>query len=91
MDAGDAVAAAESAAAGVASGAIDAFSAAAVASSSDNEAMEEDGMMEVDIEPIRIAIDKGPNVYRKRIREMVEAEETEYLGDPEGPTFVQHD
>ena len=41
--------------------------------------------------PIRIAIDKGPNVYRKRIREMVEAEETEYLGDPEGPTFVQHD
>ncbi|MEM7117832.1 MAG: BMP family protein [Chloroflexota bacterium] len=52
----DAVAAAESAASGVASGAIDAFSAAAVAGSSDDETMEDDGMMEVDIEPIRIAI-----------------------------------
>ncbi|MCC1493981.1 aromatic ring-hydroxylating dioxygenase subunit alpha [Cognatishimia sp. F0-27] len=41
--------------------------------------------------PIRIAIDKGPNVYRKRIRDLVEAEATEYLGEPERPTFVQHD
>lgn len=41
--------------------------------------------------PIRIAIDKGPNVYRKRIRDLVEAESTEDLGEPERPTFVQHD
>ena len=41
--------------------------------------------------PIRIAIDKGPNVYRKRIRDLVETEATEYLGEPERPTFVQHD
>lgn len=41
--------------------------------------------------PIRIAIDKGPNVYRKRIRDLIEAEATEDLGEPEKPTFVQHD
>ena len=41
--------------------------------------------------PIRIAIDKGPNVYRKRIRDLVEAEATEDLGAPEGPSFIQHD
>lgn len=41
--------------------------------------------------PIRIAIDKGPNVYRKRIRDLIEFETTEDLGEPEKPTFVQHD
>lgn len=41
--------------------------------------------------PIRIAIDKGPNVYRKRIRDLVELEATEDLGEPLHPTFVQHD
>lgn len=41
--------------------------------------------------PIRIAIDKGPNVYRKRIRELVEAEATEDLGAPEKPVYVHHD
>lgn len=41
--------------------------------------------------PIRIAIDKGPNVYRKRIRDLIEAETTEDLGAPVRPTFVQHD
>ena len=41
--------------------------------------------------PIRIAIDKGPNVYRKRIRDLVEAEATEDLGEPVHPVFVQHD
>jgi hypothetical protein len=41
--------------------------------------------------PIRIAIDKGPNVYRKRIRDLVELEATEDLGAPLHPTFVQHD
>lgn len=41
--------------------------------------------------PIRIAIDKGPTVYRKRIRDLVEAEATEDLGAAEGPSFIQHD
>ena len=40
--------------------------------------------------PIRIAIDKGPTVYRKRIRELVEAESVNDLGDPVDPTFVHH-
>ncbi len=41
--------------------------------------------------PIRIAIDKGPTVYRKRIRELVEAERVHDLGDPVNPTYVHHD
>jgi phenylpropionate dioxygenase-like ring-hydroxylating dioxygenase large terminal subunit len=41
--------------------------------------------------PVRIAIDKGPNVYRKRIRDLVEAESTEHLGDPIAPAFVYKD
>ncbi len=41
--------------------------------------------------PVRIAIDKGPNVYRKRIRDLVEAEATEDLGAPVAPSFIQHD
>ena len=39
--------------------------------------------------PIRIAIDKGPTVYRKRIRELVEAEAVENLGEPINPVFRQ--
>lgn len=41
--------------------------------------------------PIRIAIDKGPNVYRKRIREAIEAERTLDLGPAEGASFHHHD
>ncbi|MEM1307519.1 MAG: aromatic ring-hydroxylating dioxygenase subunit alpha [Pseudomonadota bacterium] len=41
--------------------------------------------------PIRIAIDKGPNVYRKRIRDLVEAERTNDLGAPVRPSYVMHD
>ena len=41
--------------------------------------------------PIRIAIDEGPTVYRKRIRDLLDAEMTEELGPPESPTFVHHD
>ena len=41
--------------------------------------------------PIRIAIDKGPNVYRKRIRDLIAAESIEELGDPVAPVFVHHD
>ncbi len=41
--------------------------------------------------PIRIAIDKGPNVYRKRIRDLIEAERTHDLGEAVEPSFVHHD
>jgi hypothetical protein len=41
--------------------------------------------------PIRIAIDKAPNVYRKRIRDLIAAEATEDLGEPVAPSFIQHD
>ncbi len=41
--------------------------------------------------PIRVAIDKGPNVYRKRIRDMIVSESTEDLGEPVKPVFIQHD
>lgn len=40
--------------------------------------------------PIRIAIDKGPTVYRRRIRDRLEQESTEDLGEPVKPTFVYH-
>ncbi len=38
--------------------------------------------------PVRIAIDKGPTVYRKRIREMIEAETVDHLGEPVAPVFL---
>ena len=38
--------------------------------------------------PVRIAIDKGPTVYRKRIRERIEAEAVEHLGEPVAPVFL---
>lgn len=41
--------------------------------------------------PIRIAIDKAPNVYRKRIRDLVEAERIDDLGEAIEPTYVHHD
>ncbi|RMF36823.1 MAG: aromatic ring-hydroxylating dioxygenase subunit alpha [Alphaproteobacteria bacterium] len=41
--------------------------------------------------PIRIAIDKAPNVYRKRIRDLIEAERTRDLGAPVKPAYVHHD
>lgn len=41
--------------------------------------------------PIRLAIDKGPTVYRKRIRELIEAEQTHDLGEPVKPSYVHHD
>lgn len=55
------------------------------------EAIHEEEQRPAKRKPIRIAIDKGPNVYRKRIRDLIEAESTEYLGEPERPVFVQHD
>ena len=41
--------------------------------------------------PVRIAIDKGPMVYRKRIRDLIESERTEDLGAAEGASFHFHD
>ncbi|MEP2642704.1 aromatic ring-hydroxylating dioxygenase subunit alpha [Roseobacter sp.] len=41
--------------------------------------------------PIRIAIDKAPNVYRKRIRDLIAEEATEDLGDPTHSSFINHD
>jgi vanillate O-demethylase monooxygenase subunit len=41
--------------------------------------------------PIRIAIDAAPNVYRKRIRDLVAAEAQEDTGAAERPSFVFHD
>ncbi len=41
--------------------------------------------------PIRLAIDKGSTVYRKRIRDLVEAERIESMGEPVAPSYVHHD
>ena len=41
--------------------------------------------------PVRIAIDKAPNVYRARLRELVAAEATEDLGEAERPSFIHAD
>ena len=41
--------------------------------------------------PIRIAIDKGPLVYRKRINDLIELERTEDLASDPSPAFVYHD
>lgn len=41
--------------------------------------------------PIRIAIDKGPLVYRKRINDLLELERTEDLASDPSPAFVYHD
>ena len=41
--------------------------------------------------PIRTAIDKGPEVYRKRSRKLVEAEWTQDLSEPADPTYMLHD
>ncbi len=41
--------------------------------------------------PLRIAIDKGPLVYRKRIHELIELERTEDIASDPSPAFVYHD
>ena len=41
--------------------------------------------------PIRIAIDKGPMVYRKRISELIEQERTQDLASNPTPAYVYHD
>lgn len=41
--------------------------------------------------PIRIAIDKAPTVYRKRIRDLIAEEATQDLGAATAPSFINHD
>ncbi len=41
--------------------------------------------------PIRVAIDKAPTVYRKRIRDLLAEEATEVLQEVEAPSFINHD
>jgi len=40
--------------------------------------------------PIRLAIDKGPTVYRRRVREQLAAEATDEVIDARGATFIYH-
>lgn len=54
------------------------------------EAVHEEEQRPQTRKPVRIAIDKGPTVYRKRIRELIEAEAVEELGEPVNPVFMQH-
>ena len=55
------------------------------------EAIHEEEQRPQSRRPIRIAIDKGPNVYRKRIRDLMETEAVEDLGEPVAPVYVDHD
>ena len=54
------------------------------------EAIDEQEQLPQKRKPIRLAIDKGPLVYRRRIRDLLDAESTEDLGEPEHPTFIHH-
>jgi len=55
------------------------------------EAVHESEQRQQHRRPVRIAIDKGPTVYRKRIRELVEAEAVDHLGEPVAPVYRHHD
>ncbi|MBX2879297.1 MAG: aromatic ring-hydroxylating dioxygenase subunit alpha [Granulosicoccus sp.] len=55
------------------------------------EAIDEQEALPQKRKPIRIAIDKGPTVYRRRIRELIEQEGTENLGEPVDSSFVYHE
>jgi vanillate O-demethylase monooxygenase subunit len=53
------------------------------------EAIHEEEQRPQQRKPVRIAIDKGPTVYRKRIRERIAAEAIDDLGEPVNPSFHQ--
>ena len=55
------------------------------------EAVQEEENRPAKRRPIRIAIDKGPLVYRKRINDLIELERTEDLASDPSPAFVYHD
>lgn len=52
------------------------------------EAIEEQEQLPQTRKPIRLAIDKGPTVYRSRIRDCLEQESTEHLGEAVRPVFL---
>jgi len=54
------------------------------------EAIEEQEQLAQKRKPIRLGIDKGPTVYRRRIRDLLESESTEDLGEAVQSTFVHH-
>ena len=54
------------------------------------EAIDEQERLPQKRKPIRLAIDKGPMVYRRRIRDLTDAENTEDVGEAVHPTFVHH-
>ncbi|WP_118133031.1 aromatic ring-hydroxylating dioxygenase subunit alpha [Oceanicella sp. SM1341] len=55
------------------------------------EAVQEEESRPQKRRPIRIAIDKGPMVYRKRISELLERERTHDVASDPTPAFVYHD
>ncbi len=55
------------------------------------EAVQEEEARPQKRRPIRIAIDKAPLVYRKRINDLLELERTEDLASDPSPAFVYHD
>jgi len=55
------------------------------------EAVQQEELRPAKRRPIRIAIDKGPLVYRKRINDLLELERTEDLASDPSPAFVYHD
>lgn len=55
------------------------------------EAIQEEEERPQSRRPIRIAIDKGPLVYRKRIAELIERERTEHVEAVPSPAYVYHD
>ena len=54
------------------------------------EAIDEQEQLPQKRKPIRLGIDKGPMVYRRRIRERLDAESTEDLGHAERSTYIHH-
>ncbi|ETA50285.1 aromatic ring-hydroxylating dioxygenase subunit alpha [Ponticoccus alexandrii] len=55
------------------------------------EAVQEEELRPQKRRPLRIAIDKGPLVYRKRINDLLELERTEDIASDPSPAFVYHD
>jgi len=56
------------------------------------EAIDEQERLPQKRKPIRLAIDKGPTVYRRRIRDLAEAETTDVdIDEPLRPTYVHHE
>ncbi len=55
------------------------------------EAIEEQEKLPQKRKPIRLAIDKGPTVYRRRIRDMADQENTDVADEPVRSSFIYHE